>query len=47
MTSSGVQSGMVPSPKSLTHQGMNAYKRSSASLCTSQTLDAEQFRQNQ
>jgi len=46
MTSFGVQSGMVHRPKSLTDEGMNAYKRSSASLCNSQTLAAEQFRQN-
>ena len=46
MTSFGVQSAMVPSPKSLTDEGMNAYKRSSASLCNSQTLAAEQFPRN-
>jgi hypothetical protein len=41
MTSFGVQSGMVQWPKSLTDEGMNAYKRSSASLCNSQTLATE------
>ncbi len=41
MTSFGVQSGMVQWPKSLTDEGMNAYKRSSASLRNSQTLAAE------
>lgn len=41
MTSFGVQSGMVYWPKSPTDEGTNAYKRSSASLCNSQILDAE------
>jgi len=46
MTSFGVQSGMVRWTKSLTDEGMNAYKRSSTSLCSSQTLAAEFTRQN-
>jgi hypothetical protein len=32
--------------KSLTDRGMNGYNQSSMSLCNSQTLGAELFRQN-
>jgi hypothetical protein len=39
------RSGMVQRPKSLTDEGLNAYKQSSASLYNLQNLAVELFRQ--
>jgi hypothetical protein len=46
MNGFGATAGMEQMLKSLTNKGMNGCKQSSKSLCNSQTLAAELFRQN-